>query len=85
MQIIRKVETTIESNELEIQNDIEIEMHIQRKDETTVEIQNDIETIPTKTNTADMTTKILPATTVSVFSKVVLGINDTCNEGTDSD
>ena len=63
MQIIRKVETTIESNELEIQNDIEIEMHIQRKDETTVEIQNDIETIPTKTNTADMTTKILPITT----------------------
>ena len=41
--------------------------------------------IPTKTNTADMTTKILPASTVSVFSKVVLGINDTCQESTESD
>ena len=32
-----------------------------------------------------MTTKILPATTVSVFSKVVLGLNDTLQEGADSD
>jgi hypothetical protein len=30
--------------------------------------------IPTKMNTADMTTKILPAKTVSIFSKVVLGL-----------
>ena len=36
--------------------------------------------IPTKTNTADMATKILPAKTVSVFSKVVLGLENT---GTD--
>jgi hypothetical protein len=38
--------------------------------------------IPTKTNTADMSTKILPAKTVSVlvFSKVVLGL-----EGTSTD
>ena len=31
--------------------------------------------IPTKTNTADMATKILPARTVSIFSKVVLGLD----------
>jgi hypothetical protein len=36
--------------------------------------------IPTKMNTADMATKILPAKTVSVFSKVVLGLENT---GTD--
>jgi hypothetical protein len=41
--------------------------------------------IPTKKNTADMTTKILPATTVSVFSKVVFCLNDTLQEGTDPD
>jgi hypothetical protein len=41
--------------------------------------------IPTKKNTADMTTKILPATTVLVFSKVVLGLNDILQEGTDPD
>jgi hypothetical protein len=41
--------------------------------------------IPTKTNTADMTTKILPATTVSVFSKIVLGLNNTWHEGSVSD
>jgi hypothetical protein len=33
--------------------------------------------IPTKMNTADMATKILPATTVSIFSKIVLGLQDT--------
>ena len=32
--------------------------------------------IPTKMNTADMATKILPSKTVSIFSKVVLGIED---------
>ena len=32
--------------------------------------------IPTKMNTADMATKILPAKTISIFSKVVLGIHD---------
>ena len=32
--------------------------------------------IPTKMNTADMATKILPFKTVSIFSKVVLGIED---------
>ncbi len=41
--------------------------------------------IPTKMNTADMATKILPATTVSVFSKIVLGLNDTLQDGTDPD
>ena len=33
--------------------------------------------IDTKLNTADMATKILPAKTVSIFSKVVLGLQDT--------
>jgi hypothetical protein len=33
--------------------------------------------IPSKMNTADMATKILPASTVSVFSKIVLGLQDT--------
>jgi transposase InsO family protein len=33
--------------------------------------------IPTKMNTADMATKILPATTISIFSKIVLGLQDT--------
>ena len=32
--------------------------------------------IPSSTNTADMATKILPAKTVSIFSKVVLGITE---------
>ena len=32
--------------------------------------------IPSKMNTADMATKILPAATVSVFSKIVLGLQD---------
>ncbi len=41
--------------------------------------------ISTKKKTADMTTKILPATIVSVFGKVVLGLNDTLQEGTDPD
>ena len=41
--------------------------------------------IPTKMNTADMATKILPATTVSVFSKIVLGLNDTLQYFTDSE
>jgi hypothetical protein len=33
--------------------------------------------IPSSMNTADMATKILPAKTVSIFSKVVLGLTDT--------
>jgi hypothetical protein len=33
--------------------------------------------IPSKMNTADMATKILPAATVSVFSKIVLGLQNT--------
>jgi hypothetical protein len=33
--------------------------------------------IPKKMNTADMATKILPATTISIFSKIVLGLQDT--------
>ncbi len=41
--------------------------------------------IPTKMNTADMATKILPATTVSVFSKIVLGLQDTLQYITDSE
>jgi hypothetical protein len=32
--------------------------------------------IPSKMNTADMATKILPTKTVTVFSKVVLGLQD---------
>jgi hypothetical protein len=32
--------------------------------------------IPTKMNTADMATKILPANQVSIFSKIVLGLQD---------
>jgi hypothetical protein len=41
--------------------------------------------IPTKTNTADMATKILPATQVSIFSKVVLGLQDSLPYFTDTD
>ena len=36
-------------------------------------------------NTADMATKILPASTISVFSRVVLGLPDILQKGTDSD
>jgi hypothetical protein len=32
--------------------------------------------IPTQQNTADMATKILPTKTVSVFSKIILGLQD---------
>jgi hypothetical protein len=41
--------------------------------------------IPSSTNTADMATKILPAKTVSIFSKVVLGITDLLQLLTDTD
>ena len=41
--------------------------------------------IPSKQNTADMMTKILPASTVSVFSRILLGLPDILNKGTDSD
>jgi hypothetical protein len=41
--------------------------------------------IPSKMNTADMATKILPASTTSVFSRVVLGLPDMSQQGTDSD
>ena len=41
--------------------------------------------IPTKTNTADMATKILPANQVSIFSKVVLGLQDPLLYFTDAD
>jgi hypothetical protein len=40
--------------------------------------------IPTKMNTADMATKILPASTISVFSKIVLGLQDTLQCATDT-
>jgi hypothetical protein len=40
--------------------------------------------IETKKNTADMATKILPVATVSVFSKIVLGLQDTLQFITDS-
>jgi len=33
--------------------------------------------IPSKMNTADMATKILPATTISIFSQIVLGLQNT--------
>jgi hypothetical protein len=36
-------------------------------------------------NTANMATKILPASTVSVFSKIVLGLQDTLLYFTDFD
>ena len=32
--------------------------------------------IPTKHNTADMATKLLPAKAISIFSKMVLGLPD---------
>ena len=41
--------------------------------------------IPTKMNTADMATKILPASQVSIFSKIVLGLQDTLLYFTESD
>jgi hypothetical protein len=41
--------------------------------------------IPTKMNTADMATKILPATQVSIFSKIVLGLQDSLLYFTDFD
>jgi hypothetical protein len=41
--------------------------------------------VPTKTNTADMATKILPAAQVSIFSKIVLGLQDTLLYFTASD
>jgi hypothetical protein len=41
--------------------------------------------IPSKMNTADMATKILPASTVSIFSKIVLGLQDTLLYFTESD
>ncbi len=41
--------------------------------------------IPSKMNTADMATKILPASTTSVFSRKVLGLHDFSHNGTDSD
>jgi hypothetical protein len=41
--------------------------------------------IPSKMNTADMATKILPASTVSVFSKIVLGLQDSLLYFTDFD
>jgi hypothetical protein len=41
--------------------------------------------IPSKMNTADMATKILPASTVSIFSKIVLGLQDTLLYFTDAE
>jgi hypothetical protein len=41
--------------------------------------------IPSKQNTADMMTKILPASTVSVFSRILLGLPEILNKGTDSE
>jgi hypothetical protein len=41
--------------------------------------------IQSKSNTADMATKILPAKTVSVFSKIVLGLPDESQFNTDTD
>jgi hypothetical protein len=41
--------------------------------------------IASKMNTADMATKILPASTTSVFSRVVLGLPAQLDKGTDSD
>ena len=41
--------------------------------------------IPSKQNTADMMTKILPASTISVFSRILLGLPDSSNKDTDTD
>ena len=41
--------------------------------------------ISSKKNAADMATKILPASTTSVFSKIVLGLPDSLHKDTDSD
>jgi hypothetical protein len=41
--------------------------------------------IPTTMNTADMATKILPAKAVSVFSKIVLGLQDTIQSASNTD
>jgi hypothetical protein len=41
--------------------------------------------IPSKMNTADMATKILPAKTVTIFSKVVLGLQDYLQNFADTD
>jgi hypothetical protein len=41
--------------------------------------------IPSKMNTADMATKILPATQVSIFSKIVLGLQESLLYFTDFD
>jgi hypothetical protein len=41
--------------------------------------------IPSKMNTADMATKILPASTVSIFSKIVLGLQDTLLHNKDTE
>ncbi len=41
--------------------------------------------IQSKMNTADMATKILPATTVSIFRKIVLGMQDDLQHDTDTD
>ena len=41
--------------------------------------------ISSKMNTADIATKILPATTVSIFSQIVIGLQNTLLYFTDSD
>ena len=41
--------------------------------------------IQSKMNTADMATKILPASTVSIFSKIVLGLQDSLLYFSESD
>jgi hypothetical protein len=41
--------------------------------------------LPTKMNTTDMATNILPATTVSIFSKIVLGLQDTLERALESE
>ena len=41
--------------------------------------------IPSKMNTADMATKILPASTISVFRRIVLGLPEILQKGKDSD
>jgi hypothetical protein len=41
--------------------------------------------ISSKTNAADMATKILPASTTSVFSKIVLGLPDSLHKDIDYD
>ncbi len=65
----------------ELNNGMKDQIEPERKDEQS---KQDLK-IPSSTNTTDMATKILPAKTVSIFSKVVLGLTDLLQLPTDTD